>query len=129
MHTIFKESLKNAIGVAKFVIAINIDVRGFSSFSKQVESPESALFIKKIFLKIINKYFNTASFFKSTGDGWQARMDTALKEWVKAHPAVWKEAWQDYYRMVLLLKSIVLDSVRTSSETPSGVELFRSAVA
>ena len=69
MHTIFKESLKNAIGVAKFVIAINIDVRGFSSFSKQVESPESALFIKKIFLKIINKYFNTASFFKSTGDG------------------------------------------------------------
>ena len=50
MHTIFKESLKNAIGVAKFVIAINIDVRGFSSFSKQVESPESALFIKKIFI-------------------------------------------------------------------------------
>ena len=27
-------------------------------------------------------------YFKSTGDGWQARMDTALKEWVKAHPAV-----------------------------------------
>ena len=27
-------------------------------------------------------------FFKSTGDGWQTRMDTVLKEWVKAHPVV-----------------------------------------
>jgi len=27
-------------------------------------------------------------YFKSTGDGWQTRMDTVLKEWVKAHPAV-----------------------------------------
>jgi uncharacterized protein (DUF4415 family) len=24
-------------------------------------------------------------YFKSTGTGWQARMDAALKEWVKAH--------------------------------------------
>ncbi len=27
-------------------------------------------------------------YFKSTGDGWQTRMDAALKEWVKTHPAV-----------------------------------------
>ncbi|MCX7110548.1 MAG: BrnA antitoxin family protein [Proteobacteria bacterium] len=24
-------------------------------------------------------------YFRATGDGWQARMDEVLKEWVKAH--------------------------------------------
>jgi uncharacterized protein (DUF4415 family) len=25
-------------------------------------------------------------YFRATGEGWQARMDTALKEWIKGHP-------------------------------------------
>ncbi len=25
-------------------------------------------------------------YFRATGEGWQARMDEVLKEWVKAHP-------------------------------------------
>lgn len=25
-------------------------------------------------------------YFKETGDGWQTRMDEALKEWIKIHP-------------------------------------------
>ncbi len=25
-------------------------------------------------------------YFKSTGNGWQTRMDKALKEWIKKHP-------------------------------------------
>jgi uncharacterized protein (DUF4415 family) len=25
-------------------------------------------------------------YFRATGEGWQARMDAALKEWIKAHP-------------------------------------------
>ena len=25
-------------------------------------------------------------YFKSTGDGWQIRMDEALKEWINTHP-------------------------------------------
>lgn len=25
-------------------------------------------------------------YFRATGEGWQARMDEALKEWIKAHP-------------------------------------------
>ncbi len=25
-------------------------------------------------------------YFRATGDGWQARMDAVLLEWVKAHP-------------------------------------------
>ncbi len=26
------------------------------------------------------------AYFKATGKGWQARMDEALKEWIKKHP-------------------------------------------
>ena len=26
------------------------------------------------------------NYFKATGDGWQVRMDEALKEWIKQHP-------------------------------------------
>ncbi|MDD5034491.1 MAG: BrnA antitoxin family protein [Methylococcaceae bacterium] len=26
------------------------------------------------------------AYFRATGDGWQARMDDVLKEWIKAHP-------------------------------------------
>ena len=26
------------------------------------------------------------NYFKSTGDGWQIRMDEALKEWIRNHP-------------------------------------------
>ncbi|HYE36770.1 BrnA antitoxin family protein [Methylocaldum sp.] len=25
-------------------------------------------------------------YFRATGEGWQVRMDEALKEWIKAHP-------------------------------------------
>ncbi len=69
MHTIFRDSLPDAIGESKFVIVINVDVRGFSAFSKIVDSAQSALYIKKIFIKLITEYFNDASYYKSTGDG------------------------------------------------------------
>lgn len=69
MHNLFKERLKDSYGESRFVIAINIDVRNFSVFSKSVDSAESALFIKKIFQNILTSYFLNASFFKSTGDG------------------------------------------------------------
>ena len=69
MHRIFREMLKDARGVSEFIIAVNIDIRGFSSFSKKVESPETAMFIKRVYIKLIDDYFSDASFFKSTGDG------------------------------------------------------------
>jgi len=40
-----------------------------SSFSKEVESPDVAMFIKKVYMKLIDDYFPNASFFKPTGDG------------------------------------------------------------
>ena len=69
MHKELRTLLEKATGKSEFVIAINVDIRGFSSFSMNVESPEVALFIKKVYLKLIDEYFPNASFFKPTGDG------------------------------------------------------------
>ena len=42
---------------------------------------------KKILLSV--RYSpEVVDYFKSTGTGWQTRMDAALQEWIKAHPAV-----------------------------------------
>ena len=69
MHRVFRKLLEDATGLSEFVIVVNLDIRGFSSFSKQVESPDVAMFIKKVYAKLIDDYFPDASFFKSTGDG------------------------------------------------------------
>ena len=69
MHKVFRKLLKEATGISEFIIAINLDIRGFSTFSKKVESPDVAMFIKRVYMKIIDHYFRKASFFKPTGDG------------------------------------------------------------
>jgi class 3 adenylate cyclase len=69
MHRQLKELLVKAVGVSEFVVAINLDVRGFSSFAKLAESSEAALFLKRIYLRILDEVFSDASFFKPTGDG------------------------------------------------------------
>jgi class 3 adenylate cyclase len=69
MHRRFKELLESADGVSEFIIAVNLDIRGFSSFSKGVESPDVAMFIKRVYKRLLDKYFPDASFFKPTGDG------------------------------------------------------------
>ena len=69
MHRVFRELLEDATGVSEFIIAVNLDIRGFSSFSKKVESPDTAMFIRKVYMRLIDNYFPNASFFKPTGDG------------------------------------------------------------
>lgn len=69
MHRTFRKLLEEATGVSEFIIAVNLDIRGFSSFSKKVESPDTAMFIRKVYIKLIDDYFPDASFFKPTGDG------------------------------------------------------------
>lgn len=69
MHTEFRKLLDDAIGTSEFVIAVNIDIRDFSSFSMGVESVETAMFLKRVYGRIIDEYFAHASFFKPTGDG------------------------------------------------------------
>jgi len=64
-----KELLENAQGYSDNIIAVFIDVRGFSSFSKTHDSAAVAIFVKHIYLEIIDKYFPAATFYKPTGDG------------------------------------------------------------
>lgn len=69
MHRTIRKLLDDATGVSEFIIALNVDIRGFSSFSKEIESPDAAMFIKRVYISIIDNYFADASFFKPTGDG------------------------------------------------------------
>lgn len=64
-----KKSLQSAEGRSEFIIAVVCDIRGFSAFSTIHESPDIAMFIKRFYLKLLNDYFTTVSFAKTTGDG------------------------------------------------------------
>jgi len=69
MHRVFRKALDGATGESKSIIVVIVDIRGFSAFSKEVESPETAMFVKRVYMKLIDSYFPYASFYKSTGDG------------------------------------------------------------
>ena len=69
MHRLFRKALDDATGVSHFIIAVIIDIRGFSALSQIRESPDTAMFIKRVYMKMIDSYFGFASFYKSTGDG------------------------------------------------------------
>ena len=69
MHRIFRNALDTATGLSQFVIAVIIDIRGFSAFSQTRESPDIAMYIKRVYMKLIDSYFNFASFYKAAGDG------------------------------------------------------------
>lgn len=69
MHREFRKLLDSATGISQHVIAIVIDIRGFTPFCNTVDSLEVATYIKKVYMKIIDAYFPDASFYKPTGDG------------------------------------------------------------
>jgi len=69
MHREFKDLLHSAEGRSRRIIAIFLDVRGFSSFAGIAESTDTAEFLKSVYLKILDEYFPQATFFKPTGDG------------------------------------------------------------
>jgi class 3 adenylate cyclase len=64
-----REGLANAVGVSEYAIVISADIRGFSDFSDDHESPDVATYIREVFIQMIDEYFPFGSFFKSTGDG------------------------------------------------------------
>lgn len=72
MHRDFKKLLPKAQGASQFAIAIFIDIRSFSSFSQETESPDTAMYIKRVYSRLIDEYFPYASFYKPTGDGLMA---------------------------------------------------------
>jgi class 3 adenylate cyclase len=65
----FRAALSDAEGRSEFIIAIFVDIRAFSRFSKKHESPDTAMLIKRFYLNLIDDYFSGATFFKPTGDG------------------------------------------------------------
>ena len=69
MHRIFRKALDTAEGHSKFVIVVVLDIREFSRFSNRHESPDTAMYIKRVYMRLIDNYFDAASFYKSTGDG------------------------------------------------------------
>src|SRR5437870_1245910 len=69
MKQTLADSLVNAQGRSEFIIVVVADIRGFSAFSTINESPNIAMFIKRFYLQLINKYFKSANFVKPTGDG------------------------------------------------------------
>ncbi|MFI5449813.1 MAG: adenylate/guanylate cyclase domain-containing protein [Candidatus Bathyarchaeia archaeon] len=64
-----RELLENAVGVSDNIVAIFIDIRSFSAFSKTHDSAEVATFVRHAYVKIIDEYFPNATFYKPTGDG------------------------------------------------------------
>jgi class 3 adenylate cyclase len=75
MHRDLRALLPQAKGVSHFVVAVFLDVRGFSSFAKKTESVEAAVFLRRMYLRILDEYFNDVSFFKPTGDGLMIILD------------------------------------------------------
>lgn len=69
MHKLLKTALPNATGRSEFVIVVVADIRGFSAFSREHESPDIAMYVKRVYMRLIDAYFPTASFYKTTGDG------------------------------------------------------------
>ena len=69
MYREFRELLEKATGRSVFALVVVIDIRGFSSFCQQVESPDVAMFIKRVYMRLIDEYFSCAAYWKPTGDG------------------------------------------------------------
>src|SRR6187402_132765 len=69
MHKKLPELLQKAQGRSEFVIAVFADIRGFSAFSTVNESPNIAMFIKRFYLQMLNRFFTKSNFAKTTGDG------------------------------------------------------------
>ena len=69
MHRLFRQALDGATGVSQSVIVIFIDIRDFSTFSMACDSVYVAMYLKRVYIKLIDEYFPFASFYKSTGDG------------------------------------------------------------
>ena len=64
-----RKLLDDAKGSTEHIIAIVLDIRGFTPFCKEEESINVANFLKRVYTRIIDDYFPKASFYKPTGDG------------------------------------------------------------
>ncbi len=61
--------LGRAKGEPEFVIAAVLDIRGFSSFAKTVDSVQAAAYLRRVYTRMIDGYIPGSKFYKLTGDG------------------------------------------------------------
>jgi class 3 adenylate cyclase len=64
-----RKALEDARGQSESIFAVVADIREFSLFSKNHESPDVATYIKRVYIGLIDNYFPFAKFYKATGDG------------------------------------------------------------
>ena len=70
MHRRLLALLPKAQGHSCHVIAVFLDIRGFTSFAGANESTDAAAFLRTMYLRILREYFSDdVLFFKPTGDG------------------------------------------------------------
>jgi class 3 adenylate cyclase len=69
VHRSLRRHLENATGASVGVVALNLDIRGFSTFSREVDAVDAAAFLKRAYLGLLDGPFKDASWFKLTGDG------------------------------------------------------------
>lgn len=69
LHERLRELLESARAESCQVVATFLDIRGFSTFSAQGESFDSALYLRSVFTTILCSHFDDTAFFKPTGDG------------------------------------------------------------
>ena len=69
LHKRLRELLGSARAESCQVVATFLDIRGFSTFSAQGESFDSALYLRSVFTTILSSHFDDTAFFKPTGDG------------------------------------------------------------
>jgi class 3 adenylate cyclase len=61
--------LKSATGESCHVTATFVDVRGFSSFAGVADSTDTALYLRSLYTRLLDRFFPEADYFKLTGDG------------------------------------------------------------
>lgn len=125
MHRRFRQLLPNARGVSEFVIAAFLDIRSFSRFSMEVESPETAEYVKRVYIAALDNYFPNATFFKPTGDGLMIIIpftEPSLRE-------VANDAVAQSLRLVNDFSALVAGDPMINFDTPqrAGVGLSRGA--
>lgn len=69
MLNLLREKLEDAQGRSESTVIVFCDIRSFSQFSREHESPDIAMFIKRFYSLLLNDYFVNAVFAKPTGDG------------------------------------------------------------
>jgi class 3 adenylate cyclase len=67
--TDFTDLLGTAEGRSEYIICVFADVRDFSAFCHGHDAPEVAMYIRRVYIRLLRDFFPEATFFKPTGDG------------------------------------------------------------